>query len=152
YRASPFDGTTPLADVNNFSRAVEYSIDETSMEIQQVWEYGPQREEPLYAGFIGDVDWMQSTGNVKVTFGGVSVIDGVPAPDFGYGTVMARIVEVPHVPQPQAVFELMVYDPTGPNARTQVYRSEHLHSLYGEDVTVEEFAGGVPDGPNGAPL
>ena len=38
YRASPFDPTVP--DSNNYSRAVEYSINEQTMEVSQVWDYG----------------------------------------------------------------------------------------------------------------
>ena len=38
YRASPFDPSVP--DSSNYSRAVEYSIDEETMEVFQVWQYG----------------------------------------------------------------------------------------------------------------
>ncbi|HKX12633.1 MAG TPA: aryl-sulfate sulfotransferase, partial [bacterium] len=63
FRASPFD--TRLPDDQNYSRAVEYRIDESAMTIEKVWEYG--EEEGLYADFVGDADYLPRTGNVLIT-------------------------------------------------------------------------------------
>ena len=69
----PYDGRTPL---DNYSRAVEFAIDEESMEIEQVWEYGSDIEEILYASFVSDVDWLDN-GNILIDFGGTRVMGGV---------------------------------------------------------------------------
>ncbi|MEQ9618341.1 MAG: aryl-sulfate sulfotransferase [Deltaproteobacteria bacterium] len=108
-RASPFD---PIIPGNIFSRAVEYSIDEFSKEVDLVWESTGFSEEVLFAGFLGDADSLPETGNVLITFG---------------GNQPARIVEVTRDTPPEQVFEILV-----PNveANAFVYRAERLPSLY----------------------
>ena len=68
---------TPVENADNYTRAVEFSIDEVNMEVRQVWDYGRDDGERLFAHFIGDVDWLDTTGNVLVHFGGTSFTDGV---------------------------------------------------------------------------
>jgi hypothetical protein len=101
------------------------------MEVEQVWQYGQGIGEPLYSFFVGDADWMETTGNVLVTFGGISHTGGVPGSDLGLGTVHTRIIEVDHHRVPREVFDLLVYDPDGAIA---VYRSERIPNLYGRDA------------------
>jgi putative cell wall-binding protein len=101
------------------SRAVEYRINESSMTVQQVWEYAP---EDLYADFIGDADEMPTTGNVLVTFGGLrGEADGQPS---------ARLIEVTRNQAPTVVWELRVEDanPSGPG-NYFVYRAERISGL-----------------------
>jgi len=106
FRASPFDPTLPNEE--NFSRAIEYDIDENSKEIEIVWEYGQSEEETLFTPFIGDADSLPQTGNVLITFG---------------GTQQPRIIEVTHTTPAQKVFDLAL-------SGTFTYRSERLPSLY----------------------
>jgi len=105
-RSSPFDPTLP--DSLNFSRAVEYNINEFTKEVEIVWEYGQFEEEILYTSFIGDADYQPQTGNVLITFGGVQP---------------ARLIEVTRTTPAQKVFDLAI-------AGTFSYRSERLPSLY----------------------
>jgi putative cell wall-binding protein len=101
------------------SRAVEYRINESSMTVQQVWEYAP---EDLYADFIGDTDEMPTTGDVLVTFGGLrGEADGQPS---------ARLIEVTRDQTPTVVWELRVEDtnPSGPG-NYFVYRAERISGL-----------------------
>ena len=136
HRTSPFDGKPKIADKDNYSRAVEYAIDEQTMEVRQVWEWVSDikdgvYDETLYAGFIGDADWMGVTGNVLITFGGVSFTGGVPNEEIGRGQVSTRIIEVEHVLGGKRVFDLAVHhNADGVGARTAVYRSEKIRSLY----------------------
>lgn len=139
-RASPFDGRARLPDSQNYSRAVEYAVDEQKMEVRQVWEYGTKIPERLYAGHIGDANWMRTTGNVLITFGGTSYTGGVANADQGLGGVSTRIIEVTHATPAVKVFDLLVYDPA-PDARMQVYRSERIPDLY----PVDTDADGIPD-------
>lgn len=127
-KASPFDGNPRLPDPQNFSRGVEYEIDETLMEVRQVWEYGENIAETLFSGFICDADWQPSTGNVLMTFGGTSYVGGVPSADLGLGQLHTRIVEATDDLVPERVFELMLHDPQG--GRLITYRSERIPSLY----------------------
>ncbi len=105
-RASPFDPILPGAD--NFSRAVEYRINNGTKEIELVWEYGQFEEETIFTFFIGDADYMPISGNALVTFGGLQP---------------ARLIEVTRTTPAQKVFDLSL-----PGNFT--YRSERLHSLY----------------------
>jgi len=105
-RASPFDPTLP--DSQNFSRAVEYKINELTKEVEIVWEYGQFEDETLYTFFIGDADYQPQTGNVLITFGGVQP---------------ARLIEVTRTTPAQKVFDLSL-------SENFTYRSERLPSLY----------------------
>ncbi len=131
YRASPYDAKMP--NTESYTRAVEFEIDEVNMEVQQVWEYGSDISPTLYAHFIGDADWLPTTGNILITFGGTSVTGGVPHVDVGMG-VTATIIEVDHQTPAQKVFELYIHDPDGDN--TNIYRSDRIPSLYAADVVV----------------
>ena len=135
FRASPFDGKTPLTDAQNHSRAVEYAIDEERMEVRQVWEFGGASSPRLYAGFIGDADSLPITRNTLVTFGGVTFIDGVTTENLGLGLVVTRVIEVTHDTPATVVFDMMIYEPT-PGLRVQTPRSEKLPSLYPAGVVV----------------
>lgn len=126
YRARPFEEPTPRTDY--FSRAVEYRIDEERMQVAEVWSYGGPGDEPFFARFLGDADWMPQTGNVLINYGGlVSDPAGAAIAD-GAGHNWVRIVEVTHETPAEKVFELVIDDerPAG----WSVSRAERLPSLY----------------------
>ena len=126
YRARPFDEPTLPSD--SFSRAVEYRVDEDTMEVAEVWSYGGPGDEPFFARFVGDADWMPQTGNVLINYGGL-VSDAVGTPIVeGAGHNWVRIVEVTHETPAEKVFELFIDDerPAG----WSVFRAERLPSLY----------------------
>ena len=126
YRARPFDEPIPVPE--SFSRAVEYRIDEDTMEVEEVWSYGGPGDEPFFARFLGDADWMPQTGNVLINYGGlVSDASGAPIVE-GAGHNWVRIVEVTHESPAEKVFELFIDDerPAG----WSVFRAERLPSLY----------------------
>ena len=126
YRARPFDEPTPPSE--SFSRAVEYRIDEDSMTVEEVWSYGGPGNEPFFARFLGDADWMSQTGNVLINYGGlVSDASGAAIVE-GAGHNWVRIVEVTHESPAEKVFELFIDDerPAG----WSVFRAERLLSLY----------------------
>ena len=75
YRASPFEA--PVPDASNYSRAVEYAIDETNMTVSQVWDYGRTNEERMYTDKVGGAEVLPETGNVLIDFGSVKYINGV---------------------------------------------------------------------------
>lgn len=108
-RASPF---APIIPENHFSRAVEYSIDESSKEAALVWESTGFSDEIIFAGFLGDADKLSQTGNVLITFGGHQPV---------------HIVEVTHTVPPVKVFEVLV---ANEDASDYAYRAERLPGLY----------------------
>jgi len=140
YRTSPYDGKTKVPDRQNYSRAVEYAIDEQNMEVRQVWEYGKNIDKPLFSGYISDANWMPTTGDILITFGGTSFIGGVRNSDLGLGESSTRIIEVTHDTPAKKVFDMLVYDPD-PQGRIQVFRSERIPDLY----PVDTDADGIPD-------
>lgn len=133
YRATPFD--PPVLDSNNYSRAVEYKIDEDKMQISQVWDYG--RDNPadrIYVGFKGNADPLPKTGNVLIGFAAVSYVNGVPPSSYGSTATMARIQEVTHEDAPEVVFDLSltIYDsPKSPYKNCTIYRCHRVPDLYG---------------------
>jgi hypothetical protein len=132
YRASPFGASVP--DVANYSRAVEYEINETLMEVSQVWDYGSNQLERLYTDRVGNAEPLPLTGNILVTFGSVRYVNGVAPSSYGPSASMARIKEVTHDTPPQVLFDLTVseYDNTSnPYKDCYVYRSWRIPDLYG---------------------
>jgi arylsulfate sulfotransferase len=91
----------PVLPENNYSRAVEYRIDEQHMLVEQVWQYGEELGSETFTPFIGDANYL-SNGNRLVCFGGITRdLKGYPVEifDFEEGTVRrmkmrSRIVEV----------------------------------------------------------
>jgi arylsulfate sulfotransferase len=125
-RARPFDPPMPLSE--SFSRAVEYRVDEENMQIEEVWSYGGPGDEKFYAWRVGDADWMPTTGNVLITYGGMSQDDEGNVADGANDHHWIRIVEVTHDAPAEKVFELFIDDerPTG----WLSFQAERLPSLY----------------------
>ena len=120
FRHRPFDG---LVD-QNYSRAVEYSIDPGRMTVSEVWSWGGPGDELYFSAALGDANWLPKTGNVLVT-DGFRVDPGPPLSRY------ARLVEVTRTKPAQKVFEIILKDPKGfESVGWRVYRSERLPSLY----------------------
>ena len=126
YKALPF--AKPVEAADNYSRVVEYVIDEVAKTVRQVWTYGGPGSDMSYTVFLGDANWLPQTGNVLVTEGG-HVVDeqGVPLSDPNEGRKWSRIVEVTHTSAPEKVFELLVGGEETPG--WTVYRSARLDRL-----------------------
>jgi hypothetical protein len=135
-RASPFD--PPIPDVDNYSRAVEYSIDETNMTISQVWDSydsGLGDGDRMMSEIMGNTDWLPQTGHVLVTYAWVNYTNGVLVAS--NGALMARIVEYTHDPVPQVVFDLAFWDYDNTNSHYlgyYCYRSHRIPDLYAHPV------------------
>lgn len=52
------------SSAEEYSRAVEYAIDEGNMTLRQVWQYGKNRGQETYASVLSDVDYLPVTGNI----------------------------------------------------------------------------------------
>lgn len=149
-RAEPFD--PPLADRDNYSRAVEYSINETTMEVSQVWDFGRTNENRLYTDRVGNADWLPIRTNVLITYGYVLYEDGAPPSAFAPNATSVRIKEVTYGENPEVVFDFQVFDPnnTNPNYRGCFsYRGHRIPDLYAhpampvEDLVITELDGGL---------
>jgi hypothetical protein len=152
YRASPFDPSVP--DSNNYSRAVEYSINEQTMEVSQVWDYGrTNAAERLYVGFEGNAEPQPTTGNVLIDFAAVQYVNGVAPSSYGPSATMVRLTEVTHDAVPQIVFDLAIslYGNTHTSYKDcSVYRCHRIPDLYAHPA--EPVADLSVTYQNGAPL
>ncbi len=54
---------------NNYSRAVEYKVNEENMTFEQVWQYGKKRGNGLFSSIVSDVDYLPNTGNILMSSG-----------------------------------------------------------------------------------
>jgi len=131
FRASPF--APGVSDTNNYSRAVEYRIDETNMQVSQVWDTQPASEDRLFTYALGKAQWLPITAHVLVTYGFVNYINGVPPSSQATNASMARIIEYTHDAVPKVVFDLRLFDATN-TSRTffgyDVYRAIRIPDLY----------------------
>ncbi len=132
-RASPWDPQIP--DPDNYSRAVEYIINETNMTISQVWDSydsGQGGGDRLMSDILGNADWEPEYRTVLTTYGWINYVNGIiliPSSD----ATMSRIVEYTHDPVPQVVFDLSVWDYGNSNRNYlgyYVYRSHRIPDFY----------------------
>ncbi|MGD0744881.1 MAG: aryl-sulfate sulfotransferase [Verrucomicrobiota bacterium] len=131
-QASPFDPTVP--DQDNYSSAVEYSINETNMEVSEVWNSAWQtNQDRLFTPYVGRAQWLPQTRNALVTYGAVTYVNGVHPSPYAPNATMVRLMEYTHDPVPQVVFDLSFFDPTNTSASYAgyfCYRSYLIPDLY----------------------
>ena len=123
-RASPFEEKMPLAD--SYSRAVEYAVNEETMEVSQPWVYGPEQE-VYYGRYLGDVDWHPQADTVLINVGGAETnAEGVNVPP-GQAQRWARLMEVTHTQPPEKVWEMRLQQD---DSNWAIYRADRLPGLY----------------------
>ncbi len=54
---------------NGYSRAVQYRVNESKGTVRQIWSFGREKGKPFYSAIISDVDRLEDTGNLLITFG-----------------------------------------------------------------------------------
>jgi hypothetical protein len=131
YRSSPPDDKLEVKD--NFSRAVEYRINERKREIELVWEYGEFIEDRIFSGALGDADHLPIKDNILITHGNIAADDG---------KLSSAIVEVTHTTPAQEIFRLDVFDnTTNPENGWRIYRSARIADLYGAEsgITISQL-------------
>ena len=127
FRAAAFEPTRP--DVENFSRAVEFEIDERNMQVVQVWSYGQQFGNELFSCYNSGVVRLPKTGNTFITFGGLCTKDGEPTSDNEKGFCRARLMEV--TPNNEIVFDMTVDGSHWEHpVPFSVFRSEHVPEIF----------------------
>ena len=106
-----------LAPEDTYSRAVELSVDESPLTVEEMWSFGPD-ELDFYSPALGDADVLESTGNVLICNGN--------QPVDGQSTV--QILEVTTGPAPEIVFELRGHHPDM-IIQQFAYRAERVPAL-----------------------
>ncbi|MBX2924771.1 MAG: aryl-sulfate sulfotransferase [Chitinophagaceae bacterium] len=87
-----------LTSENNYSRVVEYKIDEAGKTVQQVWSYGKERGPECFSQALSGVQYLSQTGHIMFCPG-----MGVPTGK-GFG---GRIVEIDPLTK-EVIFEMAV--------------------------------------------
>lgn len=107
---------------NNYSRAVEFKIDDENKTLQQVWEYGKDRGAKLFSRIVSDVDYLPNTNNILMTSGFITPRN----------IHQARVVEVSQEDNKE-VFEAAIFfkntnklSKPGWGSRDILYRSERM--------------------------
>ena len=108
---------------------MEYSVDEETREVSELWEYGGNIDERIFSASMGSAASLPSTGNVLITFGSVLYTDGVSSAASGQGASHTRIIEVNKTHDSDRVFDMIVFNPD-PNIETNIYRSQRIAGLY----------------------
>jgi len=106
----------------NYSRAVEYEVNEADKTFKQVWQYGKERGAKLFSSIVSDVDLLPKTKNILMTSGFVSPKDNH----------RAKVVEV-SIKDNTEVFEATVFlksinkgNKPGWGQTDVLYRSERM--------------------------
>ncbi len=109
-----------------YSRAVEYRIDEEKKTVEQLWQYGKERETEFFSTIVSDVDFLPETNTVLVTSGYTKQ----------KGRLAGKIVEVDRESKKE-VFEATVYMKSVNGNKTPswgqtdiLYRSERMPLKY----------------------
>lgn len=112
---------------NNYSRAVEYQINEDQKTVTQIWQYGKERGKEFFSLIVSDVDRLPKTNNILVTSGYI-----MPETDLFSG----KIVEV-NYETGKEVFEATLFyktingDKSGVWGQSDIlYRSERFELKY----------------------
>ena len=100
----------------NYSRAVEYQIDEQNRTVEQIWQYGKERGKEFFSMLISDVDYLYNSKNILITSGFIAH--------------NGKIVEV-NYPEGTEVFEVTLYFNTLNGNKT--YNWGQLDILYRSD-------------------
>ena len=124
---------TPKKPIDDcVSRAVAYRVDQEAMTVEQVWSFGSQEAETPYSMYISGAVELPSTGNIFVTFGGITLSpDGkerMALPPQGHGS--AQLYEVTRSADPEILFhaEISNYG-TGEDLGWGIFRSEWVPTL-----------------------
>ena len=109
-----------------YSRAVEYRIDEKNKTVEQLWQYGKERGVDFFSTIVSDVDYLAETNSVLVTSGYLK----------DKGRLAGKIVEVDRS-SGKEVFEATLYlknlkgNNTPSWGQTDIlYRSERMPLTY----------------------
>lgn len=129
FKATP--PAPPIAAPDNYSRAVEYKINEENGTIDQVWSYGGPAtpNDQFYSPFVGDADVLPQTNNVLITDGGrAEDTNGKFTDNIQQSNQWGRIIEVARQAPAQKVFELTIHD-EDPALGWTIYRADRIPEL-----------------------
>ncbi|MGL4773587.1 MAG: aryl-sulfate sulfotransferase [Clostridium sp.] len=105
FRSYDLENATLAYD--NFSRGVEYKIDEDNLKVTEVWQYGKERGNSLYCPYLGAIRVLEND-NRLITFGGITKdMFGNPIDDMKADRMKNRTTVV-EVKGNEVVFEIQI--------------------------------------------
>jgi len=127
-RVNPFDGREIPPVEAQYSRVVEYAIDEAAMSVTQTWEQLDLDGDIVFSYATGDANYLPETGNILTTYGLAAATNGVMNADLGRGQAAVRIAET--TPTGEVVFEVLLYaDATDSEQGWHGYRAVRFEGL-----------------------
>lgn len=113
----------------NYSRGVEYKINENNMTIEQVWQFGKERGSDLYCAYLGSISNLKN--NRILCFGGITKdIFGNPIDDMKSNRMknQVTIVETTQSNPAEVVFEIKMKNTDITTANGfKCYRAEKIN-------------------------
>lgn len=100
---------------HDYSRAVQYRINEVDMTVEEIWSYGEERGEASYSDIVSDADFLEESNTVLIDFGRTYNAND---------DAVSQIVEVDKETN-EVVFEYHLTQ-TQRSDRRQIYRAERL--------------------------
>ena len=136
HRISPFTGATQPDFDSQYSRLVEYSVDEEARTVEQTWSFHGPGKGSLFSYAVGDADYLPRTGHVLGTYGFLTVVNGEEHETRGVGTASVRVIEVD--PKTQDVVFDVTLDAPLPNlpGGWHGYRAERIDTFGQKRATV----------------
>jgi arylsulfate sulfotransferase len=144
-QSKSFTKAGSISPEKNYSRGVQYRIDENKMTVRQIWQYGKERGADGYATFLGSADYLPASRNRLIAFGGQLRNSGVPTDEIvsgvmGQSSIESRIVEVSE--SNEVVFEVYAKG-NEYSSSAETYQAERfeLYSPYGYKYRLGEVRG-----------
>lgn len=87
--------TDPTPAALNYSRVVEYRVDEKAMTVEQMWQFGKEYGSELYSTYISNARYLDN-GHILICYGGLTKNPAGEAVDFGSADICnsVRILEI----------------------------------------------------------
>jgi len=130
YRVSPFDGQPVPDEADQYSRLVEYAVDETDMSVEQTWEFRGPNGDALFSFATGSAVFLPQKRTVLGMFGFLNYVNGVANTDVGRGVSAARLIEV-NKDTDKVVLDVTFYSDAGDHRPGwHGFRAVRIPSLY----------------------
>ena len=77
----------------NYSRIVEFTVDEAAMTVEQTFSWGEDLPTPMYSQALGNADYLDN-GNIFATFAYLRNEEGIRNLDAGWGDKSMHLIEI----------------------------------------------------------
>jgi hypothetical protein len=106
------------------SHATAYRIDEEIRSAEELWTSRVPGEKGIASVAMGDVDWLERTGNILVSYGALR-----PSEEFGHESSWSMVREYTFTDPPRVVWEMHIasrYKDKNQNVGWTIFSAERL--------------------------